>query len=384
MCVLSISASAFGPRIRLKAQHRRPSSSTLKRTMEASGSTGQAGGAPQPTEQRIAENGHAYTLQQFFAFYQEDVSEKWKNAARVQASECVDNGDATQLAAEPAVAQVLALPCICTLEAIENLEPVKDMGGKQAAAKQKELRAKCLAEKLWEIDVTHYWAEWRAVLRALSQDKRANIIGDGIACIKVRLLENVVDTNYVRVAGDSGERHVFEIVRVDTSTVHLHFHKKGGLDDPPHFPPLQGPPDATSGASQPTAAGYPPSASAPKIGRRESIRAWTVLLDHCWPGANGAVDITDGKGFDWKRYTDNIKSKNAVAAMNIDKVFVMRTGGDHASPMLAFAETDGTWWQLDPKAANEKTALASMNEDWRQIKFFDKAKKVDHSWMRLQ
>ena len=47
-----MSASAFGTRIRLKPQHRRPSSSTLKRTMEASGSTGKAGGATQPTEQR--------------------------------------------------------------------------------------------------------------------------------------------------------------------------------------------------------------------------------------------------------------------------------------------------------------------------------------------
>ena len=356
--------------------------------MKASGSTGKAGGAPQPTEQRIAEDGHPYTLQQFFEFYQKDVYEKWKAAARVPASESVDNSDAPQLAAEPAVAQVLALPCICTLQAIENLEPVKNMGGKQAAVKQRELRAKCLAEKLWEIDVTSSWAEWRAVLRALSQDKRANIIGDGIACIKFRLLENVVDTNYVRVAGDSGERHVFEIVRIDTSTVHLHFHKNGDLDDPPHFPPLQGPPDATSGASQPTAAGYPASASAPSIGRKESIRAWTVLLDNCWPRANGAVDITDGKGFDWKRYTYNIKERTAVAAIDIDKVFVMRTGGDLASPMLAFAETDGTWWQLDPKLANktnlDEPALANMNEDWRQIEFFAKAKKVDHSWMRLQ
>ena len=47
---------------------------------------------------------------------------------------------------------------------------------------------------------------------------------------------------------------MFEIVRVDTSAVHLHYHKNGSLDDPVLVDPIVMPQNANSGASQPIAA----------------------------------------------------------------------------------------------------------------------------------
>ena len=41
--------------------------------------------------------------------------------------------------------------------------------------------------------------------------------------------------------------HVFEILRVDTSAVHLHYHKNGSLDDPVIVDPIGMPQNANSG-----------------------------------------------------------------------------------------------------------------------------------------
>ena len=103
------------------------------------------------------------------------------------------------------------------------MQPAKGMGGKVAAAKQRELRQVCLRSRIFVIDVAEAWPEWRAVLRALPQNLQRLIIGDGIAQVTFRLLEGVRDPNYAKQ--DSGERHVFEFFRVDTSAVHLHYHK---------------------------------------------------------------------------------------------------------------------------------------------------------------
>ena len=74
------------------------------------------------------------------------------------------------------------------------------------------------------------------------------IVGDGIAQVKFRLLADVRDSNWAKV--DSGEKHVFEILRVDTSAVHLHYHKDGSLDDPVFIDPIFMPQNANSGATQ--------------------------------------------------------------------------------------------------------------------------------------
>ena len=136
---------------------------------------------------------------------------------------------------------------------------------------------------------------------------------------------------------------MFEIVRVDTSAVHLHYHKNGSLDDPVLVDPIIMPQNANSGASQSTAAFITPSPSQPLIGRREAVLALTVLLNACWNNGAGAVDITDGHAFDWKRFVANTMEHLEIAAMELEKVFALRTA-DSGSPKLALCTT-GTRWK---------------------------------------
>ena len=46
-----------------------------------------------------------------------------------------------------------------------------------------------------------------------------------------RLLQGTLDHNWRK--RDTGERHVFEMISANGTTVHLHFHKNGRLDTPP-------------------------------------------------------------------------------------------------------------------------------------------------------
>ena len=211
------------------------------------------------------------------------------------------------------------------------------------------------------------------------------IIGDGIAMVKFRLLERVRDPNYAKKEMDSGERHVFEILRVDTSAVHLHYHKNGSLDDPVLIEPIVSLP---SGASQPALPLIALSPSQPVIGRREAVLALTVLLNACWNNGAGAVDITDGHAFDWKRFLANTMEHLEIAALELEKVFALREA-DRGSPQLAFCTITGTRWKmLDPTQKTYKhtrlPALQDMSSNWRTKTFFLQAQTLGENWMRMR
>jgi hypothetical protein len=374
---------------------------------------------------RIASDGYAYTWLQYVEEYGVDAQRRWddsyerssyveaygddarrcwddaydRDEARPRRGTCCLSGDsdASQLAVnangepQPAAANdegtpqedaLLALLSVCTLQQVQEMQPMKGIGGKTAWAKQKELRQVCLQKEVFKIDVTETWPEWRAVLRALQPNRQQLIIGPGIAQVNFRLLEGVRDPNYAKL--DSGERHVFEILRVDTSSVHLHYHKNGSFDEPTVH--------ANSGASQSTVPSVAPSGSQPVIGRREAVLALTVLLDNCWNNEAGAVDITDGHGFDWKRFVANTEHLE-IAAMKLEKVFALRTHywddmEDFGSPKLAFCTTGPTWKILDPTQASYKNTrlpgLRCMAADWRLEPLFLQAQTQGRNWMRMR
>jgi hypothetical protein len=248
--------------------------------------------------------------------------------------------------AEQTTAQMLALPSVCTFQEMQEMKPVQGVGGRLACLKQRELRQVCLENGLFEIDVTQTWPQWRQVLRALPDYMQRMIIGEGIALVKFRLLEGSRDPNYAKK--DSGERHVFEIRRVDTSAVHLHYHGNGRLDDPVLVDPNVTPQNANSGASQPTLPVFALSPSQPTIGRREAVLGLTTILKACWNNGAGAVDITDAQAFDWKRFLANTMEHREIAALDLEKVFALREA-DSGPPQLAFCTTTGTRWKmLDP------------------------------------
>ena len=186
---------------------------------------------------------------------------------------------------------------------------------------------------------------------------------------------------------DSGERHVFEILRVDRSAVHLHYHKNGTLDDPVLVDPIVMPQNANSGASQLTAPNiaFPPSQ--PNIGRREAVLALTVLLNACWNNGVGAVDITDGHAFDWKRFVANSMEHLEIAAMELEKVFALRTALS-GPPVLAFCATDTTWKMLDPTQKNYKNTrlpgIRDMPTNWRTEALFLQSSCLDSNWMQMR
>ena len=292
-------------------------------------------------------------------------------------------------AAETTIAQGLPLPSVCTIQEMEAMKKVQGIGGKTACAKQRELRAECMENGTMEIDLTETWPQWKATLRALPLEMRRQIIGAGIAKFKFRLLAGVRDGNYAKI--DSGERHVFEILRVDTSAVQLHYHKNGSMDDPEPVDPIVRPQNANSGASQPTApfiAPSPetPSGSQPVIGRRQAVMALNAVLNACWQDRPGAVDITDEVGFPWKRWVANTMENRQIVAMDIDKVFALRPA-DSSHAMLAICTTSTRWQILNPNQTVYKDprqpGLHDMSSNWRTDPLLSQARVVPTSWMRL-
>ena len=295
------------------------------------------------------------------------------------------NDEGAAPANDQGAAQMLALPSVCTFQEMQQMQPVQGIGGKVACTKQRDLRQVCLQTGVFEIDVTETWPEWRAVLRALPRNMQQLIIGNGIARVKFRLLEGVRDPNYAKK--DSGERHVFEILRVDTSAVHLHYHKSGSLDDPVLVGPIAMPQNANSGASQPTAPFIALSPSQPNIGRREALLALTSVLNACWNTGPGAVDITDGHAFDWKRFFANTMERFEIEAMELEKVFALRRV-DSEPPELALCTTGTSWKVMEPTQKNYKNtrrpALRDMSSNWRTEPLLLQAGTLDRNWMRTR
>ena len=185
---------------------------------------------------------------------------------------------------------------------------------------------------------------------------------------------------------------MFEIIRVDTSAMHLHYHSNGKFDDPVLFDPTEEQwnfsQNANSGASQPTASFITLSPSQAVIGRREAVVALTILLKKCWNDEAGAVDITDGHAFDWNRFLANTMEHLEIAAMELEKVFALRTE-DSGSPKLAFCTTTGTRWKvMDPTDKVYKNtrnpALQDMSSNWRTMPLFLQAQTVSENWMRMR
>lgn len=272
------------------------------------------------------------------------------------------------------------------------MKPVQGMGGKAACAKQRQLRQVCLQNGLFEIDITETWPSWRAVLRALPPTTQQLIIADGVAQVKFRLLQGVRDDNWAK--HDSGERHVFEIRRVDTSAVHLHYHKNGSLDDPVLIDAV--PQNANSGASQPTAPNIKLNPSQKVIGRREAVLALNLLLNQYWNNGAGAVDITDGNGFDWRRFVQNTMEHLEINAMELEKVFAVRRA-DSGSPQLAFCTTGTTWKMMEPAEKVYKNTrlpglqdissnMQGMSSNWRTDPLFLQAttSTLGRNWMRMR
>ena len=251
------------------------------------------------------------------------------------------------------------LQALLTLEELSNRAPVQGMAGKAACAKQRELRTECLETGSFDVDLTNGAWNWRDLLRSMTQEMRAAVVGPGVTQFSFRLLRNVRDSNYAR--RDSGEKHVFEITRGDGSTCHLHYHKKGNMDPPSYSGPPEASLDTASnrGVTQPAGTSLgggadqtvytashiltPKSHEPDTLGKNEAHSACHYLLN-ADPQAQ-SIDVTDGVGFPWKRFLRTQQGGRDIIGPGVSRVCVVpRPKG----PSLAFFRTDGLAYIVTP------------------------------------
>jgi len=191
---------------------------------------------------------------------------------------------------------------------------------------------------------------------------------------------------------DSGERHVFEITRVDGSAWQLHYHKNGQFDDPTFIPAsiatrtAQALPVSSSGVLQPAAAVdeilREPLAQGSRIGKSEAYVALTVLLDAHHVSSPGAIDITTEEGFHWRRWLNNVWPARDMIGIGMSKVFAVRES-HHGRPMLALCCPDDTYCLVDPSKTTRRTRIERL-QGWRNLDVYQNAQTATANWMSLR
>ena len=154
---------------------------------------------------------------------------------------------------------------------------------------------------------------WRALLKSMPGAQW--IIGRGVVAFNFRLLPDVMDQNGVR--WESGERHVFEVVRADGWSVLLLFHKNGNCD-PPEVVPSQNVAATPAAVSEHDGVEYScrpamqyndikdkvdtGDTSAPLGAAEASIALQSLLIKAFGTSDAGALNLTDEAAFSWTRY----------------------------------------------------------------------------------
>jgi hypothetical protein len=244
------------------------------------------------------------------------------------------------------------------------------------------------------INLSHSAFDWKAMLKSLPT--APHIIGCGVTAFNFRLLPDVMDHNYTKI--DSGERHVFEVVRADASRVLLHFHKNGKCD-PPEILPAKGvaPSDAATSEQlgvtctcQPalkfsdimgTAAAGDKSAP---LGRAETSMALQSLLISGFGEASiGAINLTDGVAFPWIRFLKNNVMCKEYVGPGIERVYVARFHKDD-EPVLLLCRADSSYVELRPTAKSNRHTFHNREGDaWQQI-WLPETKYIGTSWMQIR
>lgn len=190
-----------------------------------------------------------------------------------------------------------------------------------------------------------------------------------------------MDFNYIEY--DSGEKHIFENVRVDGSTVQLHFHKNGSMDAP-H--PSPAPSQNTPSGAQPPAEWLQPLVFTAadivqtvnehgKIGRNEAHMACMSLLRN---EDVGAIDITDEVGFQWKRFLRNQCMTRYMVGPGVCKVLVARFHRQE-KPCFVLCRVDFRYCVIVPgnKLRHE------FYEDWNTVPMLSDARMATRPWLQI-
>ena len=265
--------------------------------------------------------------------------------------------------------------------------------GKEACRKQKELRSVALASsnRYASIDLTNSDFDWKALLKNL--DDGRTIVGCGVAAIKFRLLPGVMDHNYER--RDSGERHVFEIVRTDQSRVYLHFHKAGHHDPPEFIPAAHG--VASHAHDEGVDFTFDPPLTFQDIrahnavdqslpvGREQAKVALQSLLRYRFGEfENGTLNITDGVAFQWQRFLNNTSFCKELVGPGIQRVYALRYER-HDEPTLVLCRADGSYVRWLPAQKHQYQIVPCSGHGWRtNLDIVHRAQYISCSWMQIR
>ena len=334
-------------------------------------------------------------------YSEEDFDEYYglHSIAEATASER-DSAAASGSAAEPGqdAGAEQTVPVLLTGEELEGM--TERLSGGKACEEQRRLRAQQLAstEPYESVDMTSTQFNWRAMLKSLPCG--GMIVGCGVTAVHFRLLPDVMDHNYMKKPGDSGEKHVFEIVRADASRVLLHFHKKGKCDTPEVIPATLR--KASICAAKPDHIGVDYTCepatthedivsvtqagecSAP-LGRGEAGVALQSLLIHSFGKAGtGAINVTDGVAFPWSRYLKNMRFCKEHVGPGIQRVYAVKYS-EGGWPMLLLCRADGSYVDLCHQSTkNVVTTMEGKRVQWRELEILKDATYIDVSWMQIR
>ena len=318
-------------------------------------------------------------------------------------------------AAQPAVPP--ALTPVLTVAGLLDVDPQSGIGGKAACQWQRSLRQQCINADIDEVDITCDSAAqpvylWQQLLRASAPDFARTVIGPGVHKFVFRLL-NQLDNNYTNI--DNKGRRVFEVQRIDGSAVRLHYHKSGTCDAPEFIgrmaPTLPGERSqaSSSGAPQPAAG---PAGAAPQLaaqpalvtmddvgrvarvrqplGRKQATIALQILLHaHHGEGSAGAVELTDGTGFNWLTWVASIADARELVRGGVRRVFAVRCY-DRGDVFVAFCRDDGTFSMLCPQTQSYDARGPTLVHNhspltgWQNEPLFRDAPTATQSWQDLR
>ena len=279
-------------------------------------------------------------------------------------------------------------------------------GGRPAHRAQQALRRHCLQNRLWCVTLNndanwplpgHTQFDWKRTLLVMPQDRRKQLIGDGIVLFQFRLLRNVKDQNYPKSlqkqethnsVADTGERHVFEITQCDGTKWHLHYHKNGQHDSPYEIPPRSSiwdmdKHDSPRWFSQQSIFQSTPEHNTP-LGTEELCKA---LLKIC-PDVNSTRDITDMQAVHWHRWLQNINQSTAAMYIGtgIERVFAFSSIGREDQPVLTivFAHPNNTYTSVDFALTRKGWKPRDVTrEDGNSDHIFSSVIKETTSWLRI-
>jgi hypothetical protein len=268
------------------------------------------------------------------------------------------------------------------------------MGGKAANRKQKELRALLLAtDDVREMDLTESNFNWKAVLKSLSTPVAMDIVGTGVCKFAFRVLPDTRDHNYIKK--DSGERHVFEVVRTDGSAVHLHYHKSGKCDQPESFNRVP----VEIGAAEPDRVGANAIRARPAtfdeivrsgvqagdnlpMGRTEVTTAIQTLLQVTRQGVHiEAVNITDGIALSWQRFLRNCVQNREIIRNGISAAYVVQT--PHDGPQFVFCHPDSNYTRISIRGTDTRMEH-SEGSRWQDLAMLQRPVYFNKSWMQIR